>query len=170
MRASSLAGPRWPTGAAPWPGRRSPYRRRWSRRGARAAAASPPPPRAGRRGAGPRGSAPRPPPRATVIPQHPGARSAVGLATAVERADLLTSFHRAVDGLARDAVDAALTPLLREGAAQVPGAVLERHADCRFRGQGYEVTVPIEETDPRQIRAAFPAAPRQRDRHTRRAP
>ncbi len=103
---------------------------------------------------------------AIVIPPHPGALSALGLATAVERADLLTSFHRAVDGLARDAVDAALTPLLREGAAQVPGAVLERHADCRFRGQGYEVTVPIEETDPRQIRAAFLAAHRQRYGHT----
>jgi N-methylhydantoinase A len=101
-----------------------------------------------------------------VIPPHPGALSALGLATAVERADLLTSFHRAVEGLARDAVDAALTPLLREGAAQVPGAVLERHADCRFGGQGYEVTVPIEETDPRGIRDAFLAAHRQRYGHT----
>jgi N-methylhydantoinase A len=102
---------------------------------------------------------------AIIIPPHPGALSALGLATAVERVDLLTSFHRAIDGLARDAVDAALTPLLREGAAQVPGAVLERHADCRFRGQGYEVTVPIEETDPRRIREAFLAAHRQRYGH-----
>ncbi len=101
-----------------------------------------------------------------VIPPHPGALSALGLATAVERADLLTSFHRAVEELEQDAIDAALTPLLREGAAQVPGAVLARYADCRFRGQGYEVTVPIEETDPRRIREAFLAAHRQRYGHT----
>src|SRR5260370_640720 len=101
-----------------------------------------------------------------VIPPHPGALSALGLATAVERADLLTSFHRAVEELEQDAIDAALTPLLREGAAQVPGAVLARYADCRFRGQGYEVTVPIEETDPRRIREACLAAHRQRYAHT----
>jgi N-methylhydantoinase A len=103
--------------------------------------------------------------RAIVIPPHPGALSALGLATADERADVLTSFHRNVEGLARDAIDAALAPLLREGAAQVPGAVLERQADCRFRGQGYEVTVPIEDTDPRRIREAFLAAHRQRYGH-----
>lgn len=103
--------------------------------------------------------------RAIVIPPHPGALSALGLATADERADLLTSFHRAVAGLEREAIDAALSPLLREAAAQVPGAVLERHADCRFRGQGYEVTVPIEETDPHRIRTAFLAAHHQRYGH-----
>jgi len=103
--------------------------------------------------------------RAIVIPPHPGALSALGLAAAVERADLMTSFHRPVEGLARDAIDAAFTPLLGEGAAQVPEAVLERHADCRFRGQGYEVTVPIEDTEPGRIREAFLAAHRQRYGH-----
>jgi N-methylhydantoinase A len=103
--------------------------------------------------------------RAIVIPPHPGALSALGLAAAVERADFVTSFHRPVEGLAREALDAAFTPLLAAGAAHVPEAVLERHADCRFRGQGYEVTVPVEEADPCRIREAFLAAHRQRYGH-----
>src|SRR2546422_8533657 len=37
----------------------------------------------------------------------------------------------------------AFSPLLTEGARQVPGGALWRYADCRFAGQGYEVTVPV---------------------------
>ena len=100
-----------------------------------------------------------------VIPPHPGALSALGLASAPERADLLASFHRPVDGLEPRALAQAFAPIVAEGARQIPGAALLRYADCRFAGQGYEVTVPVEGDDPERIRAAFVAAHRARYGH-----
>src|SRR5947199_90007 len=100
-----------------------------------------------------------------VIPPHPGALSALGLAAAAERADLLSSFHRAVDGLEPRDVAGAFGPLLAEGARQVPGGALLKYADCRFAGQGYEVTVAVEGDDPVRIRAAFLLAHRARYGH-----
>ena len=100
-----------------------------------------------------------------VIPPHPGALSALGLAAAAERADLLASFHRAVDDLEPRDVAGAFGPLLAEGARQVPGGALLRYADCRFAGQGYEVTVAVEGDDPMRIRAAFLLAHRARYGH-----
>src|SRR5437764_11225519 len=101
-----------------------------------------------------------------VIPPHPGALSALGLASAAERADLLASFHRAVDDLEPRDVAGAFGPLLAEGARQVPGGALLKYADCRFAGQGYEVTVAVEGgDDPERIRAAFLAAHRARYGH-----
>jgi N-methylhydantoinase A len=100
-----------------------------------------------------------------VIPPHPGALSALGLASAPERADLLASFHRPVDGLEPRALAQAFAPIVAEGARQIPGASLLRYADCRFAGQGYEVTVPVEADEPERIRAAFVAAHRARYGH-----
>src|SRR6184192_4129180 len=100
-----------------------------------------------------------------VIPPHPGALSALGLASAAERADLLASFHRAVDDLEPRDVAGAFGPLLAEGARQVPGGALLKYADCRFAGQGYEVTVAVEGDDPMRIRAAFLLAHRARYGH-----
>jgi len=93
--------------------------------------------------------------RTIVIPPHPGALSALGLAAAAERVDLLVSFHRRLDGLSSPDVGAAFAPLLAEGRSQVPDGALLRYADCRFAGQGYEVTVPVTGDDPQQIRDAF---------------
>src|SRR6266513_884733 len=81
--------------------------------------------------------------RTIVIPPHPGALSALGLAAAAERVDLVASFHRPLDGLSSPDVGAAFAPLLAEGRSQVPDGALLRYADCRFAGQGYEVTVPV---------------------------
>ena len=100
-----------------------------------------------------------------VIPPHPGALSALGLAAADERADLLASFHRLVDGLEPRALALAFGPLLAEGARQIPGGALPRFADCRFAGQGYEVTIPVDSDDPARIRDAFLAAHRRRYGH-----
>src|SRR5881392_1439613 len=100
-----------------------------------------------------------------VIPPHPGTLSALGLASAPERADLLASFHRSVDGLEPRALAQAFVPLLAEGARQVPGGALLKYADCRFAGQGYEVTVAVEGDDPMRIRAAFLLAHRARYGH-----
>jgi N-methylhydantoinase A len=93
--------------------------------------------------------------RTIVIPPHPGALSALGLASAAERMDVLASFHGPLDGLSPEDLETGFAPLLDEGERQVPGGALLRYADCRFAGQGYEVTVPVPGADPRQIRDAF---------------
>jgi len=103
--------------------------------------------------------------RAIVLPPHPGALSALGLASAAERVDVLASFHRLLDGLAPGEVALAFAPLLQEGARQVPQATLVRYADCRFAGQGYEVTVPAPSDEPGAIREAFLAEHRARFGH-----
>jgi N-methylhydantoinase A len=104
--------------------------------------------------------------RTIVIPPHPGALSALGLASAPERADVLASFHRPVAGLEPGALAQAFAPLVAEGGRQIPGGgALLRYADCRFAGQGYEVTVPVHGDDPERIRAAFLAAHRLRYGH-----
>ena len=93
--------------------------------------------------------------RAIVIPPHPGALSAMGLASAAERVDRIASLHRLLDDLAAADVTGAFAPLLEDGARQLPGAALLRYADCRFVGQGYEMTVPVTDDDPRRIRQVF---------------
>src|SRR5438874_6325422 len=93
--------------------------------------------------------------RTIVIPPHPGALSALGLASAAERVDLLASFHRSLDGLSSRDLGNAFAPLLAEGRSQVPDGTVWPYADCRFAGQGYEVTVPITGDDPQRIGDAF---------------
>ena len=103
--------------------------------------------------------------RTIVIPPHPGALSALGLASAAERVDLMASFHRSLDDLSSRDLIAAFAPLLEEGRGHVPDGALLRYADCRFAGQGYEVTVPLTGDDPQRIRDAFLAEHRARFGH-----
>jgi N-methylhydantoinase A len=102
---------------------------------------------------------------AIVIPPHPGALSALGLAAAAERLDLLASFHRSVDALAAEDVEVAFAPLVARGRDEIPGGTVLRYADCRFAGQGYEMTVPITDGRPARIRDAFVAEHRARFGH-----
>jgi len=105
--------------------------------------------------------------RTIVIPPHPGALSALGLASAAERVDLLASFHRPIDGLSSQDLATAFDPLLDDGRSQVPGGALLRYADCRFAGQGYEVTVPVTSDDPQRVGNAFLVEHRARFGHAR---
>src|SRR5213079_1292575 len=91
--------------------------------------------------------------RTVVIPPHPGALSALGLASAAERVDLLASFHRPIDGLSSQDLGTAFAPL--------------RYADCRFAGQGYEVPVPVTSDDPQRVGNAFLVEHRARFGHAR---
>jgi len=100
-----------------------------------------------------------------VVPPHPGVLSALGLAAAAERVDLVASFHRALAGLDAAALAAGYAPLGERAATELPGAALARLADCRFAGQGYEVTVPVTSHDPTAIGGAFLAAHRARYGH-----
>ena len=95
-----------------------------------------------------------------VIPPHPGVLSALGLAAAPEKVQLLASFHRPLAGVDRAALSAAFRPILAAAAAGLPGdgVVLARFADCRFAGQGYEVTVPVPGDDPAALDKTFRAA------------
>lgn len=106
--------------------------------------------------------------RTVVIPPHPGVLSALGLAAAAERIDLLASLHRPLGDLDASAIRAAFGPLLAQAAAALPEATLARFGDCRFVGQGYEVTVAVDEDAPERIEAAFLAAHRARYGHAER--
>ncbi len=102
---------------------------------------------------------------ALVIPPHPGVLSALGLAAAAERVDLLASFHRPLAGLGPKELRRAFQPLLHAGARELPGATLNRRADCRFAGQGYEVTVSVADEAPDAIERAFRTAHQARYGH-----
>ncbi len=100
-----------------------------------------------------------------VIPPHPGVLSALGLAAAAERVDVLASFHRPLAALQPPDLVEAFRPLLAAAAREVPGGALARYADCRFAGQGYEVTVPAAGDEPHRIGDAFLLAHRERYGH-----
>ena len=104
--------------------------------------------------------------RTIVIPPHAGVLSALGLAAAAERIDLLASLHRPLEALPATEIGRAFSPLLAEARNQMSGSTVLRYADCRFAGQGYEVTVPVTVNDPRRIRAAFLAAHQARYGHS----
>jgi len=103
--------------------------------------------------------------RTVLVPPHPGVLSALGLAAAAERVELVAALHRRAGAGERSAVVAAYTELETHAAALLPGAATQRLADCRFTGQGYEITVPLTNGEPDGIEAAFNAAHRARFRH-----
>ncbi len=90
-----------------------------------------------------------------VLPPHAGALSALGLAAAAEQVELLASFHRPVSGLTRNDLTGAFETLGARATTQLPGAVLLRQADCRFAGQGYELTIPVADPEPFRLEEAF---------------
>jgi N-methylhydantoinase A len=93
-----------------------------------------------------------------VVPPHPGVLSALGLAAAPERVDVLASLHRPLADLEGSELADAFQPLLATAAAALPDAGVTRFVDCRFRGQGYEVTVPAPRDDASTLAATFRAA------------
>jgi N-methylhydantoinase A len=79
-----------------------------------------------------------------LVPAHAGVLSALGLALAVERRDLLTSVMRLADELDTDAI----TRLREALASRVPAATHQRWwVRARYLGQGYELEVPVELSD-----------------------
>src|SRR6267378_592288 len=89
-----------------------------------------------------------------VVPPHPGVLSALGLAAAPERVDVLASLHRPLDDLGGTELEGVFQPLIAAAAAALPDASVTRFVDCRFRGQGYEVTVPAPRDDAATLAAA----------------
>jgi N-methylhydantoinase A len=99
-----------------------------------------------------------------VIPPHPGVLSALGLAAAPERIDVLASMHRAIEVLSASDLAQAFRPLLDAANGALQGARLTRLVDCRFAGQGYEVTVDAAD-NPAAIASSFRAAHQARHGH-----
>jgi N-methylhydantoinase A len=97
-----------------------------------------------------------------VVPPHPGVLSALGLAAAPERVDVLGSLHRSLGELENGELGRTFQPLLAAAEAALPHALLTRYVDCRFAGQGYEVTVPAPRDDPPALADAFRTAHRAR--------
>jgi N-methylhydantoinase A len=100
-----------------------------------------------------------------VVPPHPGVLSALGLAAAPERVDVLASLHRSLADVHDGDLAGAFQPLMAAATAALPDASLTRFVDCRFAGQGYEVTVPALRDDPTTLATAFRAAHRARHGH-----
>jgi len=90
-----------------------------------------------------------------VLPPHAGALSALGLAAAPEQVELLASFHRPVSGLTRDDLVRAFETLGARATTELPGAVLTRQVDCRFAGQGYELTIQVADPEPYRLEEVF---------------
>jgi N-methylhydantoinase A len=93
-----------------------------------------------------------------VMPPHPGVLSALGLAAAPERVDLLASLHRSLAELRDGELTHAFEPLRLAAAAALADANLTQFVDCRFAGQGYEVAVPAPRDDLATLDATFRAA------------
>jgi len=99
-----------------------------------------------------------------LVPPHPGVLSALGLAAAPARVEHVRSVHRTTAALGGDAWESVLAPLDAAVRAELRDATLTRFADCRYPGQGYEVTVPAA-GGPDAVAAAFHEAHRARFGH-----
>lgn len=77
-----------------------------------------------------------------LVPPHPGVLSALGLATAPAKVEAVASWHREIAWAEeRGEWEAVFGRLEREVREALPGAELQRVAECRYRGQGYELPV-----------------------------
>jgi N-methylhydantoinase A len=95
-----------------------------------------------------------------LVPPHAGVLSALGLAAAPAKLEAAASLHRLARALESGSLEAAFAPLERQLRTELPDAVLTRHADCRYPGQGYELAV--EASSPAATASAFHDAHEQR--------
>ena len=111
---------------------------------------------------------------AILIPPFPGGLSALGAARADLEGDLVEPVYERLGALDKDVLGRVTRGLQTRAqgwiaeqtrALAVTGTTVELAADMRYDGQGYDVTVPLEEAwlisgDFARIRAAFDAAHR----------
>jgi N-methylhydantoinase A len=89
-----------------------------------------------------------------LVPPHAGVLSALGLAAAPEKLEFVASIHKLAHELETDDMNASCFDLERAADEELPGAERQRFADCRYVGQGYELTVPAASSG-EQIAAEF---------------
>ncbi len=102
--------------------------------------------------------------RKAVVPPHAGVLSALGLASAPPRLEFAASLHQAAGALTAGALSAAYRDMENDAERLLPGATLKRLADCRYPGQGYELTIAAE-GDGARVAARFHEAHRTRFGH-----
>jgi N-methylhydantoinase A len=100
--------------------------------------------------------------RVVVVPPHPGALSALGLAAAAERVEAVASLHRQLEAVTAAEIEAGFAPLVERVRSELPGGLVRQQADCRFVGQGYEVPVAVLSAEPAIVAQVFRAAHRTR--------
>ena len=76
-----------------------------------------------------------------IVPPHAGVLSALGLAVAPARIELTASVHATATTLASRDLEAVFEALERQAHEALPRATVSRMADCRYPGQGHEITV-----------------------------
>jgi N-methylhydantoinase A len=76
-----------------------------------------------------------------LIPLHAGVLSAIGLASAPERIEYAASFHGAANETSEEDLEDVFHDLEQRACDALPDSILARHVDCRYPGQGYELTV-----------------------------
>ncbi|UCG85742.1 MAG: hydantoinase/oxoprolinase family protein [Gemmatimonadota bacterium] len=81
--------------------------------------------------------------RRALVPPHAGVLSALGLAAAPEKLEFVISLHRPALELDQGDLDRPFSELERDARQELPDATLMRFADCRYEGQGYELTVHV---------------------------
>jgi N-methylhydantoinase A/oxoprolinase/acetone carboxylase beta subunit len=102
--------------------------------------------------------------RTVIIPPHPGVLSALGVAVAPERVELVASLPAPAEPDRRRLL-AHCADLERQAQRALPGGATRRYADARFIGQGYEITIPLTDGQPDRLEADFRAAHRARFGH-----
>lgn len=85
-----------------------------------------------------------------VVPPVPGAFSALGLVATDLRRDFARTLYAPLDSVDPARIDAVLAAMEAEGLAMLRAAAvpperqeMQRQADCRYRRQAYELTVPM---------------------------
>jgi N-methylhydantoinase A len=103
-----------------------------------------------------------------VVPAFSGAFSALGCLVSDLRYDGVRTYRaslqswdpKAVRGRLHELEEDVVAPLLGEGYAPAD-LVIRRELDLRYKGQNYELTVPLASEEPEVIRASFEARHRQ---------
>ena len=94
-----------------------------------------------------------------VVPRACGVLSAYGLLAADERHDAARTHRAPLDDLAVDVVERVYDDLadeVRRDASDPSAAGIERAADCRYVGQSFELTVPVDgPVDPASLEGRF---------------
>lgn len=100
-----------------------------------------------------------------IIPPHAGVLSALGLVSAPQRVEFSTPCHQTAGEVGEAEFSSLYEFLASEALGELPDADVVRLADCRYPGQGYEITVPVR-GDGSQLAQEFHQAHRQRYGHS----
>jgi N-methylhydantoinase A len=102
--------------------------------------------------------------RRVLLPPHAGVISALGMAAAADVIERTVPVHLSADRFAERAEELA-RGAAEQGLADLPGAQTAYVAECRYRGQGYELDVPCERGAWNRVTESFHAIHEERFGH-----